>query len=101
MDRQEEIQIMQRAIDKYGVQSQVDKLVEECSELIKAVLKLRYAKPTGVEHDILIDAVSEETADVEIMLEQVHMIYRNDEKVAEYREKKLERLKHRMDGKFV
>ena len=101
MDRQEEIQIMQRAIDKYGVQSQVDKLVEECSELIKAVLKLRYAKPTGVEHDILIDAVSEETADVEIMLEQVHMIYCNDAKVAEYREKKLERLKHRMDGKFV
>ena len=39
-------------------------------------------------------------ADVEIMLEQLHMIYQNDVKVAEYRQKKLERLERRLrDGK--
>lgn len=92
-------EVLQKAIDTYGEIRQVDKCVEEMSELTKALLKLRYAKPTGVEADILRDAVSEEMADVEIMLEQLHMIYQNDKKVAEYREKKIERLKRRLrDG---
>lgn len=92
-------EVLQKAIDTYGEIGQVDKFIEEASELTKALLKLRYAKPTGVEADILRDAVSEEMADVEIMLEQLHMIYQNDKKVAEYREKKIERLKRRLkDG---
>ena len=89
---------LQRAIDTYGEIRQVDKCVEEMSELTKALLKLRYAKPTGVEADILRDAVSEEMADVEIMLEQLHMIYQNDNKVNEYRQKKIERLERRLNG---
>lgn len=99
MDRQEEIQIMQGAIDKYGTENQCLKAVEEMAELTKAILKLRFAKPTGVEHDILMDAVSEEMADVEIMLEQLHMIFSNYKKVAEYREKKLQRLERRLRDK--
>ena len=91
-------EILQRAIDTYGEMRQVDKCVEEMSELTKALLKLRYAKPTGVEADILRDAVSEEMADVEIMLEQLHMIYQNDNKVNEYRQKKIERLERRLNG---
>lgn len=91
-------EILQRAIDTYGEIRQVDKCVEEMSELTKALLKLRYAKPTGVEADILRDAVSEEMADVEIMIEQLHMIYQNDNKVNEYRQKKIERLERRLNG---
>lgn len=89
---------LQRAIDTYGEIRQVDKCVEEMSELTKALLKLRYANPAGVEADILRDAVSEEMADVEIMLEQLHMIYQNDNKVNEYRQKKIERLERRLNG---
>lgn len=92
-------EVLQRAIDTYGYTAQIDKALEEMSELAKALLKLRYAKPTGVETDILRDAVSEEMADVEIMLEQLHMIYQNDKKVSEYRQKKIERLERRLkDG---
>lgn len=91
-------EVLQKAIDTYGEIRQVDKCVEEMSELTKALLKLRYAKPTGVEADILRDAVSEEMADVEIMLEQLHMIYQNDNKVNEYRQKKIERLERRLNG---
>ena len=91
-------EVLQKAIDTYGEISQADKCVEEMSELTKALLKLRYAKPTGVEKDILMDAVSEEMADVEIMLEQLHMIYQNDNKVNEYRQKKIERLERRLNG---
>jgi len=89
---------LQRAIETYGEKAQIDKALEEMSELTKALLKLRYAKPTGVEADILRDAVSEEMADVEIMLEQLHMIYQNDNKVNEYRQKKIERLERRLNG---
>lgn len=91
-------EVLQRAIDTYGYTAQIDKALEEMSELAKALLKLRYAKPTGVETDILRDAVSEEMADVEIMLEQLHMIYQNDKKVSEYREKKIERLERRLNS---
>jgi hypothetical protein len=90
--------VLQRAIDTYGEERQIDKVLEEMSELTKALLKMRYAKPTGVERDILMDAVSEETADVEIMLEQLHMIYQNDKKVEEYKQKKIERLERRLNG---
>lgn len=91
-----DIKIFQQAIDHYGDVCQQDKFIEEASELTKALLKLRYAKPTGVEHDILSDAVAEEMADVEIMLMQLHMIYQNHEKVSEYRAKKIERLERRL-----
>lgn len=91
-------EILERAINTYGDTAQIDKALEEMSELTKALLKLRYAKPNGVERDILMDAVSEEMADVEIMLEQLHMIYQNDNKVNEYRQKKIERLERRLNG---
>lgn len=92
-------EVLQKAIDTYGADNQCLKAVEEMSELTKALLKIRFAKKAGVEHDILLDAISEEMADVEIMLEQLHMIYQNDKKVSEYREKKIERLERRLrDG---
>ena len=92
-------EILQRAIDTYGADNQSPKAGEEMSELTKALLKIRFAKKAGVERDILLDAISEEMADVEIMLEQLHMIYQNDKKVAEYRQKKIERLERRLkDG---
>ena len=89
-------EILQRAIDTYGAENQCLKLIEEMSELTKALLKIRFADDKGVEHDILMDAVSEEMADVEIMLEQLHMIYQNHDKVSEYRTKKIERLERRL-----
>lgn len=91
-------EILQRAIDTYGAESQCLKSIEEMSELTKALLKIRFAKKAGVEHDILLDAIAEEMADVEIMLEQLHMIYQNDRKVLEYRQKKIERLERRLNS---
>ena len=100
MTREEEIEILQTAIDVYAPDNQTIKAVEEMAELTKAIIKLHFAKPSGVERDILKDAVAEEMADVEIMLEQLHMIFDNDRKVSEYREKKLERLKRRIEGRW-
>ena len=99
MEAKHEADIMANAIETYGVDSQQLKTVEECSELIKAIIKLRFAN-TEAEREIIRDAIAEETADVEIMLHQMQMIFRNFDKVREYREKKLERLERRLkDGK--
>ena len=56
------------ALDKYGVQAQQLMLVEECSELQKAILK-------GLRGSINIDELVDEIADVEIMCEQVKLIH--------------------------
>ena len=87
--------ILERAVKTYGEASQLDKAIEEMSELTKAILKLRYCKKP-YELQILQDAVNEEMADVEIMLEQMKMIFNNSEDVEKQKYKKIERLERRL-----
>ncbi len=89
--------ILLRAIRKYGERSQQDKFIEEASELIKAILKLRYCNK-DYEKQIVQDAVDEEMADVQIMMEQLTMIYDNAERVELQKKKKIERLERRMNA---
>jgi NTP pyrophosphatase (non-canonical NTP hydrolase) len=69
-----QVEILNKAIDKFGTSSQIDKAIEEMSELTKALLKERYARKTDY-HFSAIDNVCEELADVIIMLEQVKIIF--------------------------
>jgi hypothetical protein len=87
--------ILNKAIETYGEHSQIDKAIEEMAELTKALLKLRYCEK-DFERQIVQDAVSEEMADVEIMLTQLHMIFGNTKKVEEYQIKKIKRLERRL-----
>ena len=87
--------ILNKAIETYGEHSQIDKAIEEMAELTKALLKLRYCEK-DFERQIVQDAVSEEMADVEIMLTQLHMIFGNTQKVEEYQIKKIKRLERRL-----
>lgn len=89
--------IYERVIATYGEQTQVDKAIEEMSELTKALLKLRHAEK-DFEIDICGQAVDEEMADVEIMLEQLEIIFGNGEQVVNWKQKKLERLERRLNG---
>lgn len=89
--------ILEKAVETYGTESQVDMAIEEMSELTKALLKYRRASKNqtdigiGKAHaDIL-----EEMADVEIMLDQMKIIY--GEPICE-RKHKIDRLKERLDG---
>ena len=83
--------ILEKAINRYGDRAQIDKAIEEMSELIKALLKLRYCSK-DYEREVLMDAVAEEMADVEIMLEQLEIIYGNTSTIRQQKKKKLERL---------
>ena len=85
--------ILKDAILHYGTLSQKIIAIEEMSELIKELTKdLR--EDTGMD----ISHIAEETADVEIMLEQIKLIYNIQEKVQEHKQKKIKRLEKRIEG---
>lgn len=94
MDKEEE-KIMKAAISAYGQDAQTDMAIEEMSELTKALLKFRrYGK--GVSANDRLNDIREEIEDVQIMLDQMMLIYGRDLGV---RCKKIERLRKRLkDG---
>ena len=72
----EQREVLQLAIDIYDVDNQIYQAIEEMSELIKALLKLRRANPKDKEEvNKRIADIEEETADVAIMIAQLEMIF--------------------------
>lgn len=88
-------QIMQDAIKTYGAKAQTDMMIEEMSELTKALLKLRRAEGNEDVQKAALISVKEEMADVEIVLEQMHILYGDSSRdVLAY---KLNRLRKRIE----
>lgn len=83
--KSEHIQNLNKAILKWGAEKQIKKAAEECAELIQALLK-------GWSQD----NIDEEIADVEIMIAQLKMIYRNTDNVELHKERKLRALGSRV-----
>ena len=93
-ERRKEIEC--RAINTYGEQPQVDMTIEEMSELTKAILKYRRAENKNKnEAEYLEDDIIEEIADVQIMLDQMRIIFGDTSSQEEY---KLNRLWARMEA---
>lgn len=85
-----ETEVLQRALDTYGSAMQIVVVFEEVSELQKELCK--YLRGRGsFEH------IAEEIADVEIMLEQMKMLFCCTDDVRNERRRKVERLKDRLD----
>lgn len=78
------------AVKKYGKISQLIMCMEEMAELTKEISK----SIRGVDNS---SAISEEIADVEIMLEQLRVIYHNRSEVDTIKADKLRRLAYRME----
>jgi hypothetical protein len=74
------------ALNQWGVSSQLDMVVEECAELIKAIQKSRRHKEDWL-------PIIEEAVDVGLMIEQLKVIYPIQSIWEEYRVTKLKRLK--------
>lgn len=85
--------LLDRAITTYGAPAQMDMAVEEMAELTKALCKIKRAQ-AGCEVTAAIGNVIEEMADVQIMLDQLRIIFHRSTEEA-----KLERLKNRLDGR--
>lgn len=78
------------AVKKYGKLSQLITCMEEMAELTKELSKsIRGADNSA--------AIAEEMADVEIMLEQLRLIYRNRSEVDTIKADKLRRLAYRLE----
>ncbi len=89
-------EIMQKAINTYGVENQIIKTVEELSELSQELCKF-LSKPYTESDRTILDNIYEEIADVEIMLEQCKMIfYESEDKINDYKKKKIKRLERRL-----
>lgn len=92
-----ETEILKEIIEKNGETNQHMIACEECSELIKAVVKFERAK-TAKDKLIARNHIVEECADVSVVIDQLKLIHDISEKELQ-REKdfKLVRLKARMD----
>lgn len=86
-----ELQVLQRALDTYGSRAQVVMVFEEMSELQKELCKYLRGKYSPAN-------IAEEIADVEIMLEQMKMLFFCANDVRDVRRCKVERLKERLDN---
>ena len=85
-------EILERAVKTYGKMPQVDMVIEEMSELTKALLKDRRAHGNEATRA----GIVEETADVIIMLHQLGIIYGDAGEVQTVIEEKVERMEKRL-----
>jgi NTP pyrophosphatase (non-canonical NTP hydrolase) len=86
----EQTEVLQKALDTYGIDKQLDIAIEEMAELTKAIIKhRRYASRETYEN------LCEETADVAIMIEQIFLTTKRDD-IAKYAVAKIDRLKQRL-----
>ena len=88
-------EILLDALEHYGERAQVDMMLEEMAELSKALLKLRRAQKFREPGQwLLMEDVAEEIADVQIVLDQMKMLYPMWDG---FRRKKLQRLEERIE----
>lgn len=92
MERKE---ILERAISTYGYHAQVNMCLEEMAELAKALLKMQRSDGNVTEK---LDNIREEIADVQIMIDQMRMIY-GPEAIDRVERVKLTRLEKRLEGR--
>lgn len=86
--------LLTRAVKTYGQDAQMDMAVEEMAELTKALCKVKRAAP-GCETAAAVSNVFEEIADVQIMLDQLRIIFGGS--TMDIEEAKIVRLKGRLD----
>lgn len=73
---EDDMELMSRTIaDHYGYPTQSNQLIEECAELIQAVSKYRRADSPATRMSAM-ENLTEEIADVEIMLAQIKYLLR-------------------------
>lgn len=91
--------VTDRFIQTYGEQYQIDRFIEEASELIKALLKRRRTDlPEDRFNESKINAdIQEEIADTLITLSQVIKIYGDEEQIREVMNLKIERARAELE----
>lgn len=81
--------LYQLVMDRWGADAQLTVVIEELSELMKEVCKMK-RDMGNIEH------LAEEVADVEIMCEQLRYIFDIEDDVDAWKKSKLKRLANRL-----
>ena len=81
--------IYRKAFERFGKFNQITVAIEELSELQKELCKV-------LRGNMNIENVVEEIADVEIMIEQLHIMFNADRDIDKVKAQKIERLECRM-----
>lgn len=89
LSAQEGDEICRAALEVFGAEAQMVMAIEEMSELTKELCKHRRGRDN-------VEAIAEEIADVEIMLQQMAMLFDCAGQVETFRRYKLERLAERI-----
>lgn len=92
IDKNAEWNTLELAVKKYGPEAQLKMMLEEMSELQKEICKLWRGWENYTE-------IADEMADVEIMLDQLKIIFKNAAEVQAHREAKIQRLLDRLRRK--
>ena len=92
--------------DYYGYEAQSNQLIEECAELIQAINKhkrvLHNRQSVNTTLKEAINNVSEEIADVEIMLAQIkHLLGINEQYIDTIKEMKINRTAQRIEKELA
>lgn len=87
--------VFRRCICDYGTQPQVDMMIEEMSELTKALLKWRRAK--GAELTAARGCIIDELADVRIMARQMEILFQAEDEVERRIDFKVQRQSKRLE----
>lgn len=85
----DERELYKQALDKWGAEAQICMVFEEMAELQKELCKALRGKENRIE-------IAEEIADVEIMLEQMKLLFGIEEGVERHKTLKLQRLEGRL-----
>jgi len=90
----EEKRLMYRAVDKWGRALQLLMAIEEMAELAKLIVKeFRHGSSPLLRANLV-----QEIADVEIMLDQLKVVFNCEYEVVEGRKEKLKRLEERLNA---
>ena len=84
-------EIIRETVETFGSSSQIDMAIEECSELINALMKYRRCR-------VDVPDVVTEIADVQIMCAQLEYMFAGDSKIVDAeRLRKMDRLRGRIE----
>ena len=88
-----------KSANHYGYNAQSIMLMEECAELIQAVSKHKRALANGKGIDEAVEKITEEIADVELMLEQIkHLLRISEDAIDDFKDYKVDRTMKRIES---
>lgn len=88
-----EEKVYRQALYKWGSEAQITMVFEEMAELQKELCKYLRTENEDIETK---SRIAEEIADVEIMLEQMKLLFKIENAVEKHKKLKIQRLKNRL-----